>query len=474
MGDSDAIDGLAARHARLREAAARDPQPGHAARDARLAALERLLRENAPAIAAAISADFGHRSPHETQLLELFPSLEGIRHARSHLKAWMRPQRRAVSLWFLPGRARVLLQPLGVVGIIVPWNYPLYLAVGPLTAALAAGNRAMVKMSEFTPAFSALFAELCDKYFTADCDAVVAVVQGDAGVAQAFSRLPFGHLLFTGSTRVGYSVMRAAADNLTPVTLELGGKSPAILGPGYSLEKFAERVMVGKTMNAGQTCIAPDYVLVPAGQARAFIDAARKVVDACYPDILHTPDYSSIIGERHYRRLVGLIEDARGQGAEAVPLSAAAESDAATRRMPPVALLNVNDAMQVMQEEIFGPLLPVLGYRDLDEAIAYVNARPNPLALYYFDDDRGRIDRVLAQTLTGGVTINDTILHVAQDNLPFGGVGESGKGHYHGFEGFETFSKKKAVFFQSRLSGIGLFNPPYGRLFERMVKFLIR
>lgn len=471
MGDSDATAGLAPLHARMREAAARDPHPSWRSRDMQLAALERLVRENAPAIAEAIRSDFGNRSLHETQLLEIFPSLEGIRYTRRHLKSWMRPERRHVSLWFLPGRARVLHQPLGVVGVIVPWNYPLYLAVGPLTAALAAGNRALVKMSEYTPATSELFARLVAKYFSDDA---VAVVQGDAEVAQAFARLPFGHLLFTGSTKVGYSVMRAAAENLTPVTLELGGKSPAILGPDYPLEKFAERVVVGKTMNAGQTCIAPDYVLVPAGQEHAFIAAAQKAVNACYPDILRTPDYSSIVSERHYRRLLGLVEDARGQGAEVVPLSATAEPDAATRRIPPVALRNVTPGMQAMQEEIFGPILPVVPYRDLDEAIAYVNARPNPLALYYFDEDRGRIDQVLERTLSGGVTINDTILHIAQDSLPFGGVGESGKGHYHGFEGFEAFSKKKAVFFQSRLNGMGLFKPPYGALFERMVKFLLR
>ncbi|MBZ0127052.1 MAG: coniferyl aldehyde dehydrogenase [Rhodocyclaceae bacterium] len=469
--ENESTASLAALHARLREAAARDSNPAWRRRDAWLAALERLIRENQPAIAEAIRSDFGNRSLHETQLLELFPSFEAIRHARRHLKSWMRPERRAVSMWFLPGRARVLHQPLGVVGIIVPWNYPLLLAVGPLVAALAAGNRVMVKMSEFTPAMSALFARLAAKYFAED---EVAVVQGDAGVAQAFARLPFGHLLFTGSTKVGYSVMRAAADNLTPVTLELGGKSPAILGPDYPLEKFAERVVVGKTMNAGQTCIAPDYVLVPAGQEHAFIAAAQKEVQACYPDILRTPDYSSIVSERHYRRLLGLIEEAKNQGAEAVPLSSAEHPDAATRRIPPVALRNVTPAMQVMQEEIFGPILPVVPYRDLDEAIAYVNARPNPLALYYFDEDRSRIDRVLEKTLSGGVTINDTILHIAQDSLPFGGVGESGKGHYHGFEGFEAFSKKKAVFFQSRVNGMGLFKPPYGKLFERMVNMLIR
>jgi aldehyde dehydrogenase (NAD+)/coniferyl-aldehyde dehydrogenase len=462
---------LAATHARLREAAAGDSNPDWRRRDAWLDALERLLRENMPAIAEAIRSDFGNRSLHETQLLELFPSFEAIRHARRHLKSWMRPERRAVSMWFLPGRARVLHQPLGVVGVIVPWNYPLLLAVGPLVAALAAGNRVMVKMSEYTPAMSDLFARLVAKYFADD---EVVVMQGDAGVAQAFAQLPFGHLLFTGSTKVGYSVMRAAAENLTPVTLELGGKSPAILGPDYPLEKFVERVMVGKTMNAGQTCIAPDYVLVPAGQAREFVAAARRVVDACYPDILRTPDYSSIVSERHYRRLVGLVEEARGQGAEVVPLSSSENPDAATRRIPPVALMNVTPDMQAMQEEIFGPLLPVVPYRDLDEAIRYVNARPNPLALYYFDHDRGRIDHVLEQTLSGGVTINDTILHIAQDSLPFGGVGESGKGHYHGYEGFEAFSKKKAVFFQSRLNGMGLFKPPYGKVFERMVKLLTR
>ncbi len=462
---------LASRHARLGEAAARDPHPDWRQRDARLAALQRLVRDHQTEFAEAISADFGHRSRHETQLLEVFPALEGIRHARRHLKAWMRPQRRSVSLWFRPGRARVLHQPLGVAGIIVPWNYPLYLAVGPLTAALAAGNRAMVKLSEYTPATSALFARLAAQHFADD---ELAVVEGDAEVAQAFARLPFGHLLFTGSTRLGYSVMRAAAENLTPVTLELGGKSPAILGPGYPLEKFAERVMVGKTMNAGQTCIAPDYVLLPAGREEEFVAAARRVVDACYPDILRAADYSAIISERHYRRLAGLVEDAREQGARIAPLSSAAQADAARRRMPPLALLGASDVMQAMQEEIFGPILPVLPYRDLDEAIRYVNARPNPLALYYFDRDRRRIGRVLEQTLSGGVTINDTILHIAQDNLPFGGVGESGKGHYHGFEGFETFSKKKAVFIQSRLSGIGLFKPPYGALFERMVRLLIR
>ena len=473
---SSAGTALAPIFARLREAAAREPDPGWPVREARLAALERLLRENLPALGEAIGADFGNRSRHETQLLEIFPSLEAIRHARRHLKAWMKPERRPVSLWFQPGRAQVMHQPLGVVGIIAPWNYPVFLSVGPLVAALAAGNRVMVKMSEYTPATAGLFARLVERYFPGG---EIALVEGDAEVARAFALLPFGHLLFTGSTQVGYSVMRAAAENLTPVTLELGGKSPAILGPDYPLERFAERVMIGKTMNAGQTCIAPDYALVPAGRTREFVAAAQKAMARCYPDILRTPDYTSIISERHFARLQGLLDDARVRGAEVVPLSspeAAPEAapEAMARRMPPVALFNVSDEMRVMQEEIFGPLLPVVPYRDLGEAIAYVNARPNPLALYYFDRDRARIERVLGETLSGGVTINDTILHIAQDSLPFGGVGESGKGHYHGFEGFETFSKKKAVFFQSRLNGMGLFRPPYGKLFERLVGMLLR
>ncbi len=462
---------LAALHARLHAAASHDPFPDRRRRDAWLAALERLLRENAAAFAEAIRSDFGHRSAHETQLLEIFPSLETVRHARRHLGAWMRPRRRAVSVWFQPGRAHVLCQPLGVVGIIVPWNYPLYLAVGPLTGALAAGNRVMVKMSEFTPATAALFARLVTQYFDGG---EVAVVQGGADIAAAFARLPFGHLLFTGSTRVGHSVMRAAAETLTPVTLELGGKSPAILGADFPLGKFAERVLVGKLMNAGQTCIAPDYVLLPAGREEAFLAAARRVVSTCYPDILHTPDYSSIISEHHYRRLLALIEDARARGAVLTPLAPGRDPDAATRRIPPLALTQVTPDMQVMQEEIFGPLLPIVPYGNLDEALAHVNARPHPLALYYFDHDAGRSARVLEKTLSGGVTLNDTVLHIAQDNLPFGGVGASGMGHYHGVEGFETFSKKKAVFRQSRLSGVGLFKPPYGARFERLMKWLAR
>ena len=455
----------------IHEASRNDPAPSLALRRQRLDALEALLRENSPAICAAISADFGHRSTHETQLLEIFPSLEGIRHVRNHLKSWMKPQRRSVSLWFQPGRAEIRPQPMGCVGIVTPWNYPLYLAIGPLTAAFAAGNRALIKMSEFTPSIATLFAELAARYFKAD---ELAVVGGDHELAQAFTRLPFDHLLFTGSTAVGRQVMKAAAENLTPVTLELGGKSPAIIAPGYPIAKVAARIMAGKCLNAGQTCIAPDYVLLPAGEEENFIAAARAVVASSYPDLERNADYTAVVNLRHANRLRGYLDDAREKGARLVPLADATPNEVGPQRLAPTLVLNTNAQMRIMQEEIFGPLLPILSYTHIDEALSYVNAHDRPLALYLFDHDKARIDLVLDQTIAGGVTINDTILHIAQDELPFGGVGPSGMGHYHGREGFLTFSKQKSVFYQSKINGIGLFNPPYGKLFERLIKVLLR
>lgn len=462
---------LASRFARLQQAARGDPSPSHAVRVQRLRALDRALRAHAPALIEAVSADFGHRSPAETRLLELFPSQQAIAHALAQLRRWMRPQRRHVALWFQPGRAEVRCQPLGAVGIIVPWNYPVYLAVGPLVAALAAGNRVLVKMSEFTPRTAAVFAQLIGDAFADD---EVGVVQGDASVAHAFSQLPFDHLLFTGSTAVGRHVMRAAADNLTPVTLELGGKSPAIIGVAADFAHAVERIVVGKTLNAGQTCIAPDYVLLPQGREDDFIEVARRVVARAYPDLRDTGDYTHIVDARHFERLAGYVSEACMQGATAVELAPGVAADGATRRFPPLVLRGVTSQMRVMNEEIFGPLLPLVPYRDLDAAIAFVNARPRPLALYYFDSDAACIARVLDETVSGGVTVNDTLLHVAQDALPFGGVGPSGMGRYHGFEGFAAFSAQKSVFRQSRLSGIGLFKPPYGTRFEQLIRILLR
>jgi len=468
-------DPLASRFTRLQLAARGDSNPDRAVRERRLLTLDRLLLDNEPAIADAVRRDFGHRSAAETRLLELFPSHAAIGHARRHLRRWMRPRARSVSLWFQPGRAEVRYQPLGAVGIIVPWNYPIFLAAAPLAAALAAGNRALVKMSENTPAIASLFAELVARYFADD---ELSVVEGDVGVAQEFARLPFDHLLFTGSTPVGRQVMRAAADSLTPVTLELGGKSPAIIGPRLAASghfaRAVERIIIGKCMNAGQTCIAPDYVLLPVGQEQAFIEHARQVVADCYPAIESNTDYSTIVDQRQFARLCAYVEEARAGNAKIIDLAPGAVADSATRRLPPLALLDLSDSLRVMQEEIFGPLLPVLPYRDLDEAIRFVNSRPRPLALYYFDRENANIERVLNETVAGGVTVNDTILHIAQDDLPFGGVGPSGMGCYHGFAGFETFSVKKAVFRQSRLSAIGLFKPPYGAVFERLTRILLR
>jgi acyl-CoA reductase-like NAD-dependent aldehyde dehydrogenase len=450
----------------------RTPYPDLATRRRWLGALEDLVRANVDAIAAAIASDFGHRSVHETRLLEIFPTLEAAKHARRHLASWMKPRRRAVSLWFQPGRASVICQPLGVAGIIAPWNYPVYLALGPLVSALAAGNRAMIKMSELAPATAALLDDLVRSRFAPD---EVCVVTGGPDVARAFAALPFDHLLFTGSTGVGRAVMRAASDNLTPVTLELGGKSPAIVGPDYPIAAAADRIMIGKCMNAGQTCIAPDYALVPAERVDEFVTAARSAVARCYPDLMRTPDFSTIVNAPHFERLAVYVEEARARGAKVVTLGPPdAAADAKTRRFPPMLLLDIPDGCRVMQEEIFGPLLPVVPYRTLDEALAYVNARPRPLALYYFDRDVARVDRVLRETVAGGVTLNDTILHIAQDDLPFGGVGPSGLGQYHGREGFLTFSKQKAVFRQSRFNAMGLFKPPYGARFERLVGMLLR
>jgi len=444
------------------------PYPLAAERRAILSSLHRLLSNHSDEIVLAVNADFGHRSAHETKLLELFPSLECVRHAKRQVVKWMRPEKKAVSPWFLPGRAKVVKQPLGVVGIIVPWNYPIYLAIGPLVSALAAGNRAIIKMSELTPNTGRLLAELVERYFSTDR---VAVINGGVEVAQAFAALPFDHLLFTGSTAVGRQVMRAAASNLTPVTLELGGKSPTIIAPDFPVDIAARRILFGKCLNAGQTCIAPDYVLLHESQLARFIDAAKKEVGRLYPNLASNRDYSAIINDRHYARLSEYIEDARSHGAEIIVLG---ESSPVDRKLAPTLVAKANDGMRIMQEEIFGPLLPVLIYGQLDEALNYIADHPRPLALYYFDNDSVRIERVLKQTIAGGVSINDTIFHIAQDELPFGGVGASGMGHYHGVEGFNTLSKRKGVFIQSPLNGIALLKPPFGKHIDRLLKFMLR
>ena len=457
-----ALVAMEALFARQRLAFTAAPMPSEEDRLRWLDALRDVLAGHQPALIEAIAADFGHRSADETLLAEIMPSLHGIRYASRHLRRWMKPSRRHVGLAFQPASAREVYQPLGVVGIIVPWNYPLYLAIGPLIGALAAGNRVMLKMSESTPATGQLLKELLAQIFPED---QVAVVLGDVEVGQAFARLPFDHLLFTGSTHIGREVMRAAAANLTPVTLELGGKSPAIVSASVPLADAAERIAFGKCMNAGQTCVAPDYVLVPRERVEGFVGAYREAVQRLYPSLADNPDYTAIINVRQLTRLQDYLDDARTKGAHVVPLFAEAQQ----RRMPHCLLLNTTDDMRVMQEEIFGPLLPIVPYADLDEALAYINARPRPLALYYFGYDRGEQQRVLQTTHSGGVCLNDSLLHVAQDDLPFGGIGPSGMGHYHGHEGFLTFSKAKGVFIKQRFNAARLIYPPYGKWWQKLI-----
>ena len=454
-----------------RKAYERDRMPHADARREALTRLEHLLTGNMGAIEAAICADFGNRSAHETRLLEIFPALGAVRDAKKHVQSWMKPKRSWASMWFLPARNEIRPQPLGVVGIIVPWNYPIYLAIAPLAGALAAGNRVLVKMSELTPKTSELFATLIAQHFPVD---QVMVVNGGAEVAREFASLPFDHLLFTGSTAVGKQVMRAAAENLTPVTLELGGKSPAIIGPECRIDEAAEKIMFGKCLNAGQTCIAPDYVLLPRAQEQRFATAAQRAVAALYPALAGNADYTSIVNARHFERLKRYLDDAAARGASVLPISPVNESLDGTGKMAPTLVANVTDDMRVMQEEIFGPILPLVPYDNLDEAIRYVNARPRPLALYYFGNFDDHIQRVLNETVAGGVTINDTLLHISQDRLPFGGVGPSGMGAYHGKHGFETFSRMKPIFHQSPVNGLALFKPPFGKRFDSLIKFLLR
>jgi coniferyl-aldehyde dehydrogenase len=451
-----------------RQAHRADPAPGCERRLDRLDRLARINEQHCDDIAAAICADFGHRSTQETLLSEVLMVGAAIRNARRHLRAWMKPRRVATPLHYLPASNRLMRQPLGVVGVVSPWNYPYQLAIGPAVGAIAAGNRVMIKPSELTPRFSELLDRLVASHFSAE---EVKVVQGDADLARAFVALPFDHLLFTGSTAVGREVAQVAARNLTPVTLELGGKSPALIDASCDFAVAAPRIAFGKWLNAGQTCIAPDYLLVPRGRAHALADSLAAAVGKLYPSIAGNADYSSIVSDRHMQRLCGLLADAVRQGATLRPLGQHAPAE---RKLAPTLVLGATRSMLVMREEIFGPVLPIVEYESLGDAIEFINAGERPLALYWFGSDRANRERVLAQTLSGGATVNDCLWHFAQEGQPFGGVGASGVGAYHGEWGFRTFSKEKPVFLQSRLNGIGLLHPPYGKTFDRMLSLLKR
>ncbi len=447
-------------------------EPSLAERRRDLARLSGAVNARAEDLASAMNADFGNRSQHESYVAELYTTLSGIRHISRHLGAWMKTERRGVNRVFFPARAEVRARPLGVAGVISPWNYPFYLAMMPVATALAAGNRVMLKPSEFAPATAALMAEILSGLFPPE---KVYSACGGPEVGAAFSKLAFDVLLFTGSTGVGRRIMAAASLNLTPVILELGGKSPAIVGPTANLFHAASRIALGKAFNAGQTCVAPDYALVPAESLETFAGAVAAAWRKSFPTLAGNPDYTAIINERHYARLSGLLDDALRKGGRIIPVNAANEKlDPARRKMAPTLVLNASPDMALMQEEIFGPILPVIPYGALSEASAFVNARPRPLALYVFDEDQSKVSEVLSRTLSGGVTVNDVMLHVAQDDLPFGGVGESGMGLYHGREGFDAFSHKQAVFFQKTPNAQGLLRPPYQANLMKILKILLR
>ncbi|MFZ5563046.1 MAG: coniferyl aldehyde dehydrogenase [Thermodesulfobacteriota bacterium] len=453
-----------------RAAFRQDPWPCAKTRASHLDRLRKGLAAYKDPIIQAIDADFEGRSADETLLAELFPSMEGLAYTARNVAGWMKTDRRRPGLMFRPAKARVVYQPKGVAGIIVPWNYPLFLATSPLTSALAAGNRVMVKMSEYTPRLAAVFQKMIGGLFDENH---VAVVRGGADVGMAFSQKPFDHLLFTGSTEVGRHVMRAAADNLTPVTLELGGKSPAIVGPDIPVARAAERIMFGKAFNAGQTCIAPDYALCPADRMETFMAACEKALVRWYPSLKANRDYTAIINTRQHGRLKELLRDAQMRGARITVVNPANEDFAGSRKMPLHLVSDCKPEMRLLQEEIFGPILPVVPYDTLQQAVDWVNDRPRPLALYYFGYNRENIDFVIGHTVSGGVSVNETLVHAAVDDLPFGGIGASGMGEYHGYEGFLTFSKARGVFEKSRLNFNRLILPPYSRPVFQWVRRLL-
>ncbi|MGK0544079.1 coniferyl aldehyde dehydrogenase [Halomonas cupida] len=466
--DDATQDDLNAAFTLQRQAYLADPVPDYQARVQHLRALARMIQDHQEAIVQAISDDFGNRAREETLFCEFVVVLSDIKDAIKHLKSWMRPQRRRVdhSLYF-GARNRVIPQPLGVVGVLVPWNFPLNLSLAPLIGIFAAGNRALVKMSDRSPRLTQLLIDICPSYFAAD---KLRFFADDGMLGPHFSRLPFDHLVFTGSTATGRKVMANAAENLTPVTLELGGKAPAILAPDFPLEEAARRLLFVKLLNAGQICTTADYLFVPEGTLDALVDAAKAIVHQRYPD-LASPDYTSIIDETSYQRLQATLDDAEAKGARVIRLSQQG-SDPATRRFAPHLVLDVADDMQIMQREIFGPLLPVMTYREPQEVIDYINARPRPLALYPFSRDTALVDRYIERIQSGGVSVNHALLHVGQHDLPFGGIGDSGMGHYHGRDGFITFSKLRPVYRQGPFDSMKPLIPPYTKTTHKVLKLM--
>ncbi len=469
------IDAAPARDAELdrifslqKKAFAGEPYPSHATRIARLDALIHAIESNEKRIIDAVNSDFTNRSRHETLVAEIIVTVSAAKAVKANLRRWMRPRSVATPLHMKPARCRLEPQPLGVVGIISPWNYPLQLAFSPAAAALGAGDRVMIKPSELTPATADVMRDIVRAEFD---ECVMAVVTGGVELGQAFSSVPFDHLLFTGSTSIGQRVYMAAAKNLTPVTLELGGKSPAIIDESADIAAAALSIAHGKTFNAGQTCVAPDYVLTPRAKLDATVDALANSVRRLYPEIDATNDYTAIISPRHFARLKALVAEAKDAGAKIVEIGSSNALDS-QRKLPLTIVVDPPPGIALMKEEIFGPVLPVLGVSGREEAINHVNRGERPLALYWFGNDNAARDEVLTRTIAGGVTVNDTLWHVAQENLPFGGVGKSGIGAYHGEKGFETFSHMKPVFYQSKFASNKMLYPPFSEKTDKLLKMV--
>ena len=452
------------------------PEP-MALRKDRIQRAMKLLTDHADDLCKVMAADFGNRSPHQSMITDIAGTVNFGKYCLKHMDKWSRADKRHVQfpLGLLGAKAEVRYEPKGVVGILSPWNFPVNLSFGPLMQIFAAGNRAMIKPSEFTEKTSLLTKELVEEYFTPD---ECAVFTGGPEVAAAFSELPFDHLIFTGSTATGRKVMESAAKNLVPVTLELGGKSPVFLGESADFAKAGERVALGKMLNAGQICLAPDYLYVPESKQDEAIHGVWQGTANMYPTLLDNEDYASVVTDRHFDRLQELVADARDKGAEVIEINPGNEdfSNTNARKMPLTILKNVNDDMRAMQEEIFGPVLPVKTYRHIDEAIDYVNEHDRPLGLYYFGQDSNEREKVLTKTISGGVTVNDVIFHVSMEDLPFGGVGPSGMGSYHGVEGFREFSHARSFYTQPKIdvAKLGGFKPPYGPATEKAVKSMMK
>ncbi len=447
------------------------PDPSVNERKAQLTALKSALLSFQDDLVNALNKDYGQRPAQDSLIADIMPCIVNINYTIKRLNKWMKPQRRHAGLLLAPAKVEVHYQPLGVVGIMVPWNFPVMLSIGPLITALAAGNRAMIKLSEFTPNTNQVIKKMLNSIFEQN---TVACIEGEADVAAEFSALPFDHLIFTGSTTVGRHVMRAAADNLTPVTLELGGKSPVIIAPDMPIDTAVERLIFGKCLNAGQICVAPDYILCPKEQVEEFILSYQKQFQAMYSDKQQNADYAHVINSTQHSRLLSWLDDAVSKGAKVVPANGQ-EIVRDSRALATQLVTETTDDMLIMQQEIFGPILPIISYEDISETIDYINQRPRPLALYIMSFDTETQQHLLTQTHSGGVCINETIFHVAADDAPFGGIGDSGMGQYHGKEGFLTFSKAKTVLSRGKLNIGKLVHPPYGGFIQKlMLKFFLR